>query len=368
MTAHAEQLFGGTSVIVSRTRHPSLASKRTCFALEDVASGPNLAPRALFDHVLNWQQVKSVNAPVGAQKAALEQFLRTQDPHAMLIEQGHEAKYFWTSAKRLGIPVFVYFRGVDATGYLRPSRRQPSRINGYREMFARITGVFAVSQFLVDELAAHGLSHPNTHVLPSGVDLHHFAPAAKRLGHVLMVGRLIEKKAPTVTIGAFLKACKTFPGAHLHVVGDGPLRVTCERFVSDQGGADRVTFYGHLDHRAVAEMMAWVPIFMQHSVTSPGNDKEGAPTSIQEAMAAGMCILSTQHAGIPYLVQDGETGYLVAEHAVGDFADRLAQMLADPAACLAMGEAAHQIARRDFDKADLHARLEILLRHHNGVS
>jgi len=364
MTAHVQTLFGGTSVVLSRWRHPSIPSDRPSFALDDVAPGTALSPYVLLDCLRNWRDVKSIKAPVGAQKAALERFLIDHAPDAMLIEQGHEAKYFWASAKRLGIPVFVYFRGVDATGYLRQSRHQSGRIKAYRKMMTQIDGIFSVSQFLVAELASHGISHRHTHVIPSGVDMKRFAQGEKRTGHVLMAGRLIAKKSPLVAIEAFLRASDGIAGAHLHVAGDGPLRAACEALVAENGAAGRVSFHGHLDHGDLAEMMAWIPIFVQHSVTSLGNDKEGAPTSIQEAMAAGMCILSTRHAGIPDLVEEGKTGLLVDEHDAGALTGNIRQMLTAPERAQAMGQAARHIAEREFDKAKLHGRLETILQTH----
>ena len=362
MTAHAGTLFGGSSIIICRTRHPDLPSDRPRFALDDVPDGSKLSPRVLFDHISTWRHVKSLKTPVGARKKALEHFLLDQSPDAILIEQGHEAKYFWHSAKRLGIPVFVYFRGIDATGYLRPGRRQASRIKAYREMMKHIDGIFSVSQFLIDELAGHGISHPNTNVLPSGVDIARFTVARKQPGEVLMAGRLIEKKAPLVAIDAFLRASENMSGTHLHVVGDGPLLPACKALVQGKGTESRVSFHGHLDHLAVADMMAQTPIFIQHSVTSADNDKEGAPTSIQEAMASGMCIVSTRHAGIPHLVEEGKTGFLVAEHDADAFTRRLGQLLETPELCAAMGREARRTAELSFDKAILHARLETVLR------
>ena len=76
----------------------------------------------------------------------------------------------------LQIPVFCYFRGKDATEAL----RRPRRVSAYRKLFPQLAGVFAVSQFLLDRLAAVGLSHPNSFVIPSGVDIEAFQPLAKQ--------------------------------------------------------------------------------------------------------------------------------------------------------------------------------------------
>ena len=361
MTAHATTLFGGNSLVVCRKRHGKIPADRPTFALEDVAPGGLSSLTAPLDWVENVRRVRSVKAPTGAKRRALEAFLRAQSPDLMLVEQGQEAKFFWLSAKRLGIPVFVYFRGVDATGYLRAGRQQANRIAAYRTMMTQIDGIFAVSQFLVDELAAHGISHPETHVIPSGVDSSRFVPGEKRPNQVLMAGRLIDKKAPVVSIDAFLKAAQNRPDAHLHVVGDGPLKSACEDRVHRQGAQDKVTFHGHLDHAQVAEMMATIPLFIQHSVTSKDNDKEGAPTSIQEAMACGMCVISTRHAGIPHLVRENDTGFLVDEQDGARFAEHIHRMLHQPLDCLEAGRRARQVAEREFDKRLLHRRLESIL-------
>ena len=60
-------------------------------------------------------------------------------------------------------------------------------------------------------------------------------------------------------------------------------------------------------------------IFLQHSVTCPiTGDEEGVPVAILEAMASGLPVVSTFHAGIPEAVVDGKTGFLVSEDAMGE--------------------------------------------------
>ena len=91
---------------------------------------------------------------------------------------------------------------------------------------------------------------------------------------------------------------------------------------------------------------------IQHSVTAPDGDCEGAPTIIQEAMAAGAAIVSTRHAGIPGMVDEGDGCA---------FADRIGALLCDPARARAMGDAARARAVAQFDKAKLHRRVKAVL-------
>jgi len=54
-------------------------------------------------------------------------------------------------------------------------------------------------------------------------------------------------------------------------------------------------------------------VFIHPSVTAGNGDKEGIPGAIVEAMSAGLPVISTYHAGIPYIIEHNKTGLLVKE-------------------------------------------------------
>jgi colanic acid/amylovoran biosynthesis glycosyltransferase len=84
-------------------------------------------------------------------------------------------------------------------------------------------------------------------------------------------------------------------------------------------------------------------VFVQHSMTDPATgDEEGLPAAIQEAMAAGMAVVSTRHAGIPEAVIEGETGLLVDEGDVEAMAEAFVQI---GGTAIEMGRAGHAEAR-----------------------
>ena len=105
--------------------------------------------------------------------------------------------------------MLVYFRGFDASKRL----RSPRIVKRYRAAMPRLAGLVAVSQSLIDNLAAHGIRHPNSAVIPTGVDTELFRPADKDPHLILAVGRIVAKKAPLVTIDAFAAAAADFPSA-----------------------------------------------------------------------------------------------------------------------------------------------------------
>lgn len=378
-TEHIANLFGGGSVVLCRARHPELPGTRPAFCLADHRPGPAARltdpPSAVWEHARNFLRHHNTHPPTGSRRRALERFLRDQGVEAVLAEFGTEASFWFPTARRLGLPFHIYFRGHDATAYLEAPRRAPRRIRSYRTMVEAADGIFAVSQFLLDELGRRGIANPNAHVVPSGVDMARLRPAAKEPGLVVVAGRFIDKKAPETTIRAFLEAARHHPGARLEMIGDGPLLAPCQALARDLarelGAEGKVVFHGHRPHGFVQERLRAAPLFAQHSVIAPDGNQEGAPVAIQEAMAAAACVVSTRHAGIPHLVEESVTGLLVDEHDAEGFAGHLRAMLDDPARAARMGQAGHERAAQEFDRAALYRRVEAVLRDsaaRNGAS
>jgi glycosyltransferase involved in cell wall biosynthesis len=142
------------------------------------------------------------------------------------------------------------------------------------------------------------------------------------------------------------------------MVGDGWLLNRARKLASRLRVEDRVTFHGRQDHAFVLERMKRAAIYMQHSVTSLSGDTEGVPTAIQEAMAAGAAIVSTRHAGIPEIVDEGLSGLLVGERDVSGYAAALERLVVDPELRARMGSAARTFAIEHLDYRKLYARLE----------
>jgi colanic acid/amylovoran biosynthesis glycosyltransferase len=89
--------------------------------------------------------------------------------------------------------------------------------------------------------------------------------------------------------------------------------------------------------------MAKASVFVQHSVTTPQTgDKEGTPVAIMEAMATGLPVISTNHAGIAEIVENGVTGILVNEFDVDTMATEMIALMNDKERMKAMGKAASE--------------------------
>ena len=70
--------------------------------------------------------------------------------------------------------------------------------------------------------------------------------------------------------------------------------------------------------------------------------------AIAEAMAAGVPVIAANRCGMPYMVDEGKTGYLVDPESTEQIADRLSGLIADSEQCWRMGQAGREVAKKRF--------------------
>jgi glycosyltransferase involved in cell wall biosynthesis len=278
---------------------------------------------------------------------------------------GVEGLYALPFALRHQLPLITTFWGFDATmsrARLFTSRK-PAWIR-YALLGERLrrrgTLFIAVSEFIRSRLIQSGFPSDRTIVHYNGVDVTAFTPAEREAEDrtVLSVGRLVEKKGMEYLIKAFATVAGEVPEVRLEIAGDGPLRPSLERLVSDCGLSSRVTLHGSLSHRAVADLMQKASIICQPSVTAADGDAEGLPTVVLEAAATAKPLLATHHSGIPEIVVDGTTGFLVPERDVAALADRLLSLLKNADLRRRMGEAGRRRIEEHFNLRKQVNRLE----------
>jgi colanic acid/amylovoran biosynthesis glycosyltransferase len=93
------------------------------------------------------------------------------------------------------------------------------------------------------------------------------------------------------------------------------------------------------------------------SVTAESGDEEGIPGVIMEAFTQGLPVVSTYHAGIPEVVKDGESGFLVPERDVDALVERLERLIEDPELRLIMGRNGRHFVEEQYDIDKLNDRL-----------
>jgi colanic acid/amylovoran biosynthesis glycosyltransferase len=165
--------------------------------------------------------------------------------------------------------------------------------------------------------------------IPVGIDLGSFqSPALERPQYkFIFVGRFVEKKSPICMLMAFYHASLVVPEIELECIGDGPLMPAAKQLVRCLGLENKVRFLGIKSHEAVLVAIRDARATLQHSVTADNGDMETMPLSIQESLASGTPAIVTDHAGLPEIVKDGVTGYIVREHDFVGMAERIVRMV-----------------------------------------
>jgi glycosyltransferase involved in cell wall biosynthesis len=198
-----------------------------------------------------------------------------------------------------------------------------------------------------------------------GINLARFGysprPAAPESLVILFVGSLGNpKKGVDYILRAFAQVAGQRPQARLRIVGDGQLRPTLEHLAASLGIAGQVTFAGFVPHERLHAELGAAHIFCHPSVTTPTGDKEGIPGTVVEAMASGLPVVTTRHAGIPEMVRDGEDGFVVAERDKAALVRALLRLIDSTELRQRMGQAAAQQARAQGDAVRQTARLEAI--------
>jgi glycosyltransferase involved in cell wall biosynthesis len=146
---------------------------------------------------------------------------------------------------------------------------------------------------------------------------------------ILLIGRFVEKKGIPFAIEGFAEFAKQHDNAELRIIGDGALRDEIVNLISKHNLTEKVILLGDQPQSAVIKEMDKADIYLLPSVTAANGDSEGVPVSLMEAMATGLPVVSTYHTGIPELVADGESGFLVPEKDAHAIADRLKRLAKD---------------------------------------
>ena len=157
------------------------------------------------------------------------------------------------------------------------------------------------------------------------------SPGASGPPLVGSVGRLEAPKGYEHFVDAAAGVAARVPAARFRLVGDGSLRSSLERRAAEAGLGGRISFLGWSDD-PLSEIAA-MDVYVVSSVTDTTN------LTVLEAMALGRPVVVTRVGGLPEVVADGLTGYVVPARDADALAGRIVELLEDAEARRRMGEA-----------------------------
>ena len=252
--------------------------------------------------------------------------------------------------------IFTTFHGFDITTYIYNFGEHI-----YDSLF-RLGDVFLpISErwkYRLKELGCNG----EIIVHHMGIDCKKFTftlrkPPVNDAVEVVTIARLVEKKGVEYAIRAVAKVAKDKPNIKYTIVGDGLLREDLQSLIEQLNVTDVVKLIGWKQQEQVVEILSNSDILLAPSVTAHNDDQEGIPVVLMETMAMGLPIISTQHSGIPELVQDGISGYLVPERNVDALAEKLNYLIEHPELWSSMGLAGRKFVEDNYNIDKLNDKL-----------
>lgn len=290
--------------------------------------------------------------------------LEALQPRLLQAHFGPESTNAMPLAKRLGIPLIVYYHGFDATmtrnyaqqnWFLRRYLKKLPEIQRQADLF------LTASDFIRDRLIDYwGFPPEKTRTHYIGIEPASQPPPAlsERKPYVLFVARLVEKKGATYLIEAMRQVQQQYPELELIIVGDGVLRESLEAQAAQQ--LDNYRFTGWQSPSQVNEWMQQARLFSVPSVTAQSGDSEGFGMVFIEAQRVGTPVISTRHGGIVESVADGRTGFLVPERNPQALAEQIMHLYEDDLLWTQFSQAGFERVRQEFDMHTLVSQLEAI--------
>jgi len=264
--------------------------------------------------------------------------------------------FLWAEAaawllRRIGKPYILTLRGGNLPTF---AQRWPGRT---RALLTSAAAVTAPSRYLQELMRPF---RADVRVLPNGVESGGtaFRLRAEPRPQLIWLRRFHEIYNPALAPAVLASLGQRFALAQLTMIGpdagDGSLARTREA-ARALGVADRVFFEGPIPKHEVPNRLAAADIFL--NTTSVDN----SPVTMLEAMASGLCVVSTCVGGIPYLVEDGKTALLVPPSDPAAMAEAVRRLIEEPGLGARLSAAGRRQAA-EADWATVIAEWEVLLK------
>lgn len=249
------------------------------------------------------------------------------------------------------VPLITSFYGYDA-GRL-ADKFKPF----YAKLISKGDLFLALSEDMKSDLMRTGFPEEKIQVLHLGVDIDGFrnnATMKRNKLTFLVVARFEEAKGIQDTVKAFSGVRKKYKDTELRIVGGGRYLNKLLELVNDLKVEGPVKILDNLSapdpRRMVLEEMRCCDVFLLTSFTTRSGHKEGTPIVLMEAQACSKPCISTCHAGIPEVVIDGHTGFLVKERDIESIEEHMVRFIEDEDLRKKFGENARRHIEKEFNQ------------------
>jgi glycosyltransferase involved in cell wall biosynthesis len=194
-----------------------------------------------------------------------------------------------------------------------------------RRLFEHADAITAVSQSLLDDASnMYEVFRSKAQVIHNGVGPKWFQlplDSKPDADYVLFVGRLHPIKGVDILLNAWKSVSSIFPSTELWIAGDGPDHQSLEALAASLNLSSHVRFIGRKSENEL-------PLLYRNSkaLVLPSR-REGLPITLLEAAACGAICIGSRTPGIPEIIEDGVTGYVVSQESPDELAGAILKTL-----------------------------------------
>lgn len=245
-----------------------------------------------------------------------ENILRKREVKLIHTHFGTNGFYSLKLKKKLKIPMITTFYGYDLSVYDLMDKKK----NEYRTLFNECNLFLVEGDFMKKKLINLGCNEDKIKIQRIAIPINRIKfrkrkPKKKsEKVRLIFAGRFVEKKGLIYSLKAVEELYKKTKLFEFFIIGDGPQKKEITEFIEDKKMKDYVRLLGFLPYSEYLREMENSDIFIHPSITASNGDSEGgAPTTILEAQAMGMPVISTNHCDIPNIVVPGKSALLSEE-------------------------------------------------------
>jgi len=246
----------------------------------------------------------------------LEKVVKQNNVGLMHVHFGFNCIYPLRLRKKYEIPLVTTFYGYDISRLTNVNKWRKK----YKELFIHGDLFLVEGQHMKSRLIALGCPSNKIQIQRIAIPIERINVVPrkpKKINEKLILifcGRFVEKKGIMHALEAVERLSAKYNNFEFRIIGDGPLKSKIEKFIKKCHMHNYVKMLGFLTYEDYLKEMQKADIFIHPSFTTSNGDSEGgAPTTILEAQAMGMPVVSTYHADIPNIVVPGESALLSQE-------------------------------------------------------
>lgn len=254
-------------------------------------------------------------------------------------------------------------------GWLRAGARE--RFYEYADSFLikNFNQIIAISEDIKKSVSKSSILQKKTIVIHNAVDTDYFKEKIavdinykkklkieKNVNIIGTVGRLSAEKGQSYLIEAAKEVIDAYPDTVFLIAGEGLLKKPLASMVSSIGLQNHIIFTGLIPQNEMRKTYSLFDIFVLPSL------REGFGLALIEAMAMGIPVTATNVGGIPEIIEDGKTGYLVPPADANAISKAVIALLSDKAKAESMAKAGQNFVREEASIHKFISRIEEVYR------